>query len=236
MNLNTRKWAAVGVSVLLVVGVEYGLLRFLGVFDWLIYNMLFWAGLAGVPALIYLGSPSFPGFLRSALGRGHVILGAAALGDWWLVQRDHGWEIAPGDEDQAYIDGEWRPVKGMEHRSRLGWFPFGILRYKDASSNLKQQTVDPDAVADGGLEKRADGKVTIEAKRGLDRDGWAINLLTYFSDGLRRAADLSLISKAEEIAKREAADGPVGSGYETAISGIVGLLLGVGTAYALLYL
>lgn len=266
-DINYHKWGTIVGVLALVVGGEFLLLQSVGAFDWTIYNILFAAGAGGVPALIYMAAPSFPGFLRSAMGRGMMILGAASWGDWWLVQRDEGWEVCPGDGDAVYVDGQWHGVDGVENRSVLGWSTFGIVRYKDdrtfqqyarkrrkirswVDGDVEDPILNPPeevgvksiSLPDGGESAeaegvtRADGTVSVDFNHGLSgRDGPTIDLMQYWSDGLSQAADLSLIAKAEEIAKREAADGPVGSGYETAVVSIVGLILGAGTAMVMLY-
>lgn len=241
MNQRALIWKFTGGIV--VLGVSILLLfisaNFAGPIDTIAYTVLFLIGLAGIPTVIGLFSPSFPMFLRKLFGKLNFILGQIALGGSVLVQRSGKWEMCPlrkaDGEYQAFIDDEWHGVVGDENVSILGWQRFGILRYKEPGA-LREERVDPVALqqmADGGeMVKRAGYEQAKPAV--VDTDAWYIDLKRVFARGLQNVGDIDLIEKIEEITMRNETSGGRIDGWEPIIATATGIVLGVATAYLMI--
>lgn len=242
--MNIKFLAYTVLSVLAVFGAALGALAlsylYAGPVATIAYAFLFLFGAFGVPVVIMLGSPSFPGFLRKAMGKLHFILGQAAFGVGYLVEYDDRYEVHPGTKDKVWIDDEWRELDGGQTNFKiLGWRPFGLVRYKDEDT-LQNMRADPHAEvgssrADGGTKTRAgytekppDGRVS-----GIDGE-WLIDLKRVATSGVKKMGDIDVLEKAEEIVMRKESKGSRTEGREALIGSIVGLLLGVMTGYFLL--
>lgn len=194
-----------------------------------IYALLFCVGLGLLPGLVGFFGVSFTGGMRKISGALHFRLAQLAFGGSYLVQTDDGWQICPGKAEQVYFDGEWQDVKGGDKRKILGKSPFGLLRYKE-DDTWRELRSDALPVADGG-EGIVPGIDTVQVTPQA-RD-WRLDLRRAFARGLRQIADISAIEKAEEIAMRqEARDSRIG-GWEPIIGSLIGLLLGILTAWVM---
>lgn len=214
-----------------------------------VYTLAFVVGAGGVPGIIYGLGPSMPAFLGKPLGRGMFILQQLTFGEGYLIERDKEYEMCPGrDGEEVYVDGEWRAVNATDNMTVAGWQPFGTVRYKD-DRTLSDVRVD-DVSTDGGQsaadiahmsmndildsdddhEARDRGGYT-ETSPPSQNSGWAIDLVQYYSRGLRKVADIASIEKSEEVAMREEAKEGRTAGNEVVVGSLVGLILGAATAY-----
>lgn len=237
--------ALAAVLALAVVGVGYVAVQLAGVLATILYGFLFLVGLAGVPTTILLFGPSLPKGLAGVLGKFHFILGQLAYGTGYLVQREDRWELCPGERDRVYIDEEWHDiVDGQTNLKILGWQPFGLLRFKD-DDTLRRLRVDPasdlDTVTgsttstDGGARKRAgyreeNPEVSIS---GLDGT-WLVDLKRLYARGVKHIGGIDVIEATEQIMMRKTAREGRVTGYEPYIASLIGIVLGVATAYVML--
>jgi len=198
-----------------------------------VYAFVFLVCATGLPMAISLLGDGVP--FSTALGRGHIVLGAFAFGTHYLVQREDGYEWCPGDEQQVYIDGEYHPVSGREHMSVLGWRPFGILRYKDDDTwapirgDTDATDGDEQAVSDGGAAVERGGYEQTERPivSGVDGD-WLVDLKKLYTPGLLSFGDIDVIEVAEQIIERGQVNAEqLGGSYRPFIETVVGLILGL---------
>lgn len=237
---------ASGVSLVGAIAILALMWRYLGPLNTILYAFLFVAALGALPAYIGLLGAAAPG--SKSISMLHTICGAMAFWRTVLVQTDDRWLLCPArrnpDDDakaayQFYLDGAWVDIDGgYNNWSMLGWRPFGILRHK-TDDTMRDQRVDTAAQrgrrasADGGAIER--GGVTQEsmpAVSGIDGE-WLIDLKQVFTRGVQKMGDIELIEIAEEITSRNHAASGITSGRETLIGTIVGLVLGIGTAWAM---
>lgn len=230
------------------VGALYGSYVFNGLIDTIAYAVVFIFAIALIPTTIAIAGAGVP--FNAALGRAHIVLGAFAFGHHYLVQREDRWEWCPGDEQQVFIDDEWKDIEGgFGNKSVLGWRPFGILRYKEDGS-LRQVRADQAAskrrngtAADGGLVDEVDDdmarggwqqarKPTVTGRGGT----WLVDLKRVYSSGIKRIGDIELIETAEEIIERgQVNDSGIG-GHGPMLTFVVSLILGILVGTGVLFL
>jgi hypothetical protein len=237
--LTSRIMKATYVAAILVSsagGLVYFSAQTAGIISTIVYVMAFLAGATAIPLLILLGAPSFPGFLRSIMGKLHWVLGQVAFGVGYLVQRGNRWEMWPGNRDRVWIDGEWRDIDGgQENLHILGWKPFGIIFDKEAD-DMDEQRVDIDGTAtDGGqLTREGHRQAAPDTKAIESSNTWVVDLKHLFESGLRDIGSVRMIEKAEEVIKREeTAEGSLG-GWETIVATAIGVILGIICGYAVM--
>lgn len=210
--------------------------RYKGPVETMLYAVLFVFSFALIPSTIGVLGHATPG--NTLLGKLHVILGALAYNHHYLVQLDDKWVWCPGDRDGVHIEecdcGEdWHElVGGHEHRSVLGWRPFGILRHKDAETltNVRADArgeVARGTSADGGTVERAGyTEESAPAVDGLDGD-WLVDLKRVYGSGIDKIGDIDLIETAEEIIERGQVDAGTMSEWRAALIGLAGIVIGV---------
>lgn len=237
-----RKILALAIPALAVVFMVYLSLRLAGVVATIVYALLFLMTLTLAPLVINLMGNALPG--STMLGRGHIILGAFAYNNHYLVDFGTHWDWCPGDDDRVYIDGEWHDIDGgLEKKSVLGWRPFGILRYKE-SDTFQEVRVDEAALRDRGQEATTDGGglerggYSQEAKNpvsGIDGT-WLIDLKRLYNRGVRKIGDIEVIETAEEIIERgQVNDSAIGLDNPT-VTFFMALVFGVITGFAYVYM
>lgn len=236
-----RELLALGGGVLVVVLVLYLSYQWNGLVDTIIYVTLFIAAFSIMPIIIGIFGAEIWG--NHLLAKLHEILGAAAFGYHYLVDRGDRWERWPGDADRIWVDKEWHDiVGGFDNRTVLGWQPFGITRYKDEDTFRKarvdEQARHRDAVkGDGGTVERAGfDQVDPPIESGLDGT-WIVDLKRIMTPGVRRMADVDIIETAEEIIeRREVGNRGQGTRINPLVTGGVALLLGITTGLVYLWL
>jgi hypothetical protein len=240
-----KSWTVRITGIVLVVGFVVGglylSLKAFGVVATILYAFLFLFGMAGIPTIVGLFAPSFPNSLRKAFGKLHWVLGALAYGTTYLVQRKTEWELRPGTRNRVHVDGGWHRIEGgQENLSVLGWQPFGVLRYKtdqtmlDKRVDQKSKKQRPTA-SDGGqatVKRGGFEQITEPLKTGIDE--WVVDLKRVHAEGLGRTGDTDIIETAEEVAQRKENESGRVNGYEPIIGAVVGIVLGVATAYVML--
>lgn len=199
-----------------------------------VYAFLFIFSAALFPTLIGLFGNAVP--LSESIGKLHITLGALAFDHHYLVQRENKWEVCPGERGRVHIDEEWHDVEGLENYSRLGWRPFGILRYKD-SETWKDQRADRKAkelrgetATDGGdseVVERGGWVQTSEPVKTGRTGKWLLDLKRAYTRGMEKMGDIELIETAEEVIERGEVDekNRLG-GWKETIEVFGGLLLG----------
>lgn len=236
------KWVVlIGVPVFACLVLVYGMLEFLGPLTTIVCLFAFVMGLTFIPFTVFLGAPSFPGFLKTLFGSLHFILGQTAYERGVLVEFEDRYEMCPAERDRVYIDGDWHEVEGgMNEWTVLGWQPFAMLRYKNGKT-WRRERADARA-ATGGM---ADGG-TDQTKRGSfgehrpdpsisGTDGtWLLDLKRVYTRAVSKMGDTALLEKAEEIAARKEAKESRTSGMEPLIGSAIGLVLGIATGYVML--
>lgn len=108
-----------------------------------------------------------------------------------------------------------------------------------STDELVSQTVgeNGEAVADGGQQTVERGGIeAVEPDDDLrEADGvWLIDLTRYWSRGLDKIGDISLITKVEEVTMRDEAVENTTTRAQYGIMSVVGLLLGGATAYVIM--
>lgn len=250
-DVRDRDWRGFAIRVTALVGSMLGVLaalyitfRLAGAFATILYVFLFVMFLTLAPLLINLLGNAMPG--STMMGRGHIILGAFAFNNHYLVDRGTRWEWCPGDEDRVYIDEEWHDIDGgLENKSVLGWRPFGILRYKDDDETLQEVRVDEkalslrdrdaDVTADGGsIERGGYHQQEKDIVSGVDGT-WLVDLKRVYSRGVKKIGDIEIIETAEEIIERgQINDSKLGLDNPT-VTFFASLVFGVITGFAYVY-
>jgi len=217
-----------------------------------LYTFLLVVGAGFMPAFILLVGPSFPGSMRSIFGKLQWVLAAVAYDVPFLVEHEHGWELHVGRKRtdtngrgryDVYINDSWQTIEGGEdNMTVLGWRPFGIIRNKHEDT---WEAVRADSVAETNRSETAvgDGGQTTVSRGGYEArtpppvdgvDGeWLVDLTRVYSVGLQMIGDIAVIERAEEIMTRSEAQDSAVNGYEPIIATAIGLILGVGTAWAM---
>lgn len=211
--------------------------RLFGLFDTVVYTVLFLGTLTFLPAFIGLFGGATP--MTATLSKLHILFGQVALGTGYLVDMGDEYQWCTGTRERVYIDGEWHDIEGgHDNRSVLGWRPFAILRYKDEETLLDVRS---DSVAevgrttsDGGTVERAGFAELGQDAISGDGQRWELDLKRVFSRGIRKMGDIELIETAEEVAEREEAKKSRVSGYEPIIASAVGIVLGAGIGWVML--
>lgn len=130
------------------VGVLYISWTLAGPLATVVYGFVFLLTFALIPLLITIMGAATPG--GGSLGKAHFIAGQVAAGHGYLVQTMDGYELCVGDDGGFYLDGEYHEIEaGDEHRTILGWQPFGLAWVKDSAA-LDTERVDGEPVSDGG--------------------------------------------------------------------------------------
>lgn len=226
----------------IIVGVEYAMLRYLGVINTVVYTLAFLIGVGILPLVALL----FGQYTPSAVAKLNDIMGALAYGRTILVQREDKWELAPATRTRVYIDDTWHHIEGgLENWTMYAWRPFGILRYKteDTLVGARSDTYaerargegdDFSFAADGGTGVHRGGVKRASPPGVSGTDGWwLVDLTRLYARGLRKFGDIDLIETAEEIAARShAATNRLGQ-WEGIVAFVVTLVLGVLTGMVL---
>jgi len=218
----------------------------------ILYTFLLVFGAGFMPAFVLLGGPSFPGSVRGIVGKLQWILAAVAYDVPFLVEHDHGWELHVGRQEtqpdgrkqyEVYINDSWQPIAGGEdNMTVLGWRPFGVIRNKHddtweavRADSAAETSRDDIAVGDGGRTSKSRGGYEARSPppvTGVDGE-WLVDLTRIYGVGLQMIGDIAVIERAEEIMTRAEAKDSAVNGYEPIIATAIGLVLGVGTAWAM---
>lgn len=237
--LKAATWGGVVVAAIAAFWI---VVQLRGPFEATIYTFCFVVAAVFFPVLIAILGHGVP----NLVGKLHLILGAVAFDHHYLVQREHAWEWCPGERGRVWIDDEWHEVKGEENYSVLGWRPFGILRYKDDATWVRERADDAaqdsrertSPAADGG-ESSVERAGISEVSRppvGGDDGTWLLDLKRVYSRGVRRIGDVELIETAEQIIDRgQLASGRLGAGNPT-VQTLAALVLGVVTGFVYIIL
>lgn len=243
-----RVLAISGVTVV-AVGGTYASVRLFGILDTVIYLMLFASGVSLIPILVYMYLPRSITTFQGPIGMLSFSLGMVAFGEGYLVETNHGYRMCPGTTEKYYFDGEWYDIAGGEgNRSILGFRPFGMLRHKDGGAFESVQISEAEdatpsveeiatdgldiALSDGGEQSTGIVRGDVAEVRPRRVDGWLIDLKHYYSRGIQKMGDISVIEDAEAIAERGEAEESRMDNLGV-ISGVLGgLLLGVGGGIA----
>jgi len=238
-----------GFATLLLFAIASGMLylsyKLAGLLATVAYTLMFVLGATLLPMLILMFRDGLPG--SALVGKLEFALGQLAFGRGWLVQREDGWAMHPGRQrnttEEVWIDGEWLEVPDDANMTILGWQPFGILLDKTDDAVLLDHREDPQASALRERELGAaatDGGETALQRGGIEQatgppvdaadDVWWLDLKRYWSRGLERMADITLIEKVEEVTMRKEALNQRGA-KQTWLPVLVGLLLGAMTGY-----
>lgn len=217
--------------------------RYAGLIDTMVYVTVFLLAATAIPGAIMLFGDTVPG--SQALAKMHVALGAFAFNHHYLVQTDDGWDWCPGDKDRVWIDGDWHDIEGgEEHRSVLGWRPFGILRYKesdtlqDIRADAKADVTSGRRSSDGGVVERGGykrrKKPTVQQYG--DNIDWLVNLERVYTRGVQKIGDIELIETAEEIIERGQVEDSFMDKNRPALTFLAALAMGVLTGIGYSYL
>ena len=214
-------------GVVVVLGL-YALWNLAGPVSAIVYLILFATGLGLAPTLIGLFGTALPG--SASLAKGNFILGNYAADKPYLVQTEQSYRLAVGDDDRYWLDGDWRPVEdGLTNRTVLGWRPFGFVLDKEDHdfTGAVERTA-----TDGGQPTIERGNVQ-EAAGGAGQyvNGILVDLKELYGKGLDRIGNYELVDRAETEAMRDEVGTSKASEWSAIIGGIVGLILGVMTAY-----
>jgi len=243
----TAKGIYAGVAFIAVaIGAFWYAVQSRGLFDAIIYTMLFGFAATLFPVMINLLGGSTP----NSVGKLHLLLGAVAFDHHYLVQKEHGWEWCPGDRGRVWIDDQWHEVEGEENYSVLGWRPFGILRYKDVdtwsekradTAGMQQRPSaarERDPSTDGGapvVERGGIREVERPAISGLD-GAWLLDLKRVMTNGVRKIGDVELIETAEEVIERSQVDDSKMGNAGPLVESVLGLILGLIAGYAYIFI
>lgn len=136
-----RRLVILACSIIALGILGYLLFATFGFVGGVVYGTAFVVGatlLPGIVMFVQSGTPLTIGKLEFAFGQ-------MAFGRGWLVQRNDGWDMHPGEVidgvDHVWIDGQWRPVPDTANQTILGYQPFGVLFYKD-DDTLEEVRVD----------------------------------------------------------------------------------------------
>lgn len=245
LTSRAAKW--IYVAVLLngaIVGVGYLSWTLAGPFATFVYAFLFLFAMTFIPGLVFMFGNAMPG--SAMLGTLNLILGAFAFGRHVLVQTEKGWRWCPAREEAIWLDGEWHDLEGgLEHWSVLGWRPFAVARFKTdetledvrVDTRAERQTGRDGTVADGGATERGGQTAAAPPIRSGDGGSWVVDLTRLFTPGLKKIGDIELIETAEEIKMREeSGEGGGLSWWQPLVHGTVGIALGCGVGYVVLYM
>jgi hypothetical protein len=231
-----RVTAVVGLLVAMAVpaGVLYASWQLAGPLSTIVYTVLFIMAFGLVPATIGLFGSATPG--GDGLGKGHFIMANFAAGYPYLLQIKDKYVVVPGTAERFWYDGDWHDVEaGLRNRTVLGWRPFGMLWFKD-DSDLKDARTDPAASADGGTHdvERAgiEEKAPPAEVSGLDGT-WLIDLKRLYRTGLSQIGNVDLVETAEEQTMRDEVNSGTVNEWSAVIGGVLGLIVGVVTGYAM---
>lgn len=239
-----KAFVALVIGLAAVVGTLYGSVRFNGIVNTLIYTVVFVVCLTFLPTIIGIAGAGVPG--STALGKAHIVLGAFAFREHFLVERADRWELCPGDGERVYIDDEWHDIEGgLEYKSVLGWRPFGIIPYKSdetwANVRVDNKAVNErsGAATDGGAideaEERAGWSLRDQPTVTGKGSTWLLDIKRIYSSGIRDIGDIDLIETAEEIIERKQVNDPTISDNPT-VTFFVAMILGIIIGGVVLYL